>query len=130
MKYLLDTHYVLWLLTGDERSSHLVDMLSDQVNTVFFSSASIWEIAIKHAIGKIPIPPVEAYTFSIKQDLIELPITAEHTCLIDHLNKGSAADHNDPFDNILVAQAKAEGAKLITADRHILLYGEPCVWRA
>jgi PIN domain nuclease of toxin-antitoxin system len=102
----MDTHCLLWWANGD---SHLSTTAADQIQreTVFVSAASVWEIAIKFKIGKLPsaerfVGQMPAYLAS--QNFTILPITAEHALLAGMLQ----GNHRDPFDRMLLAQALEE----------------------
>ena len=128
MRYLLDTHVLIWALTGDSRADSVKRELIDSSNEVFFSSASIWEISIKQSIGKLSISPSEAIEYSEKQRFTELQINSMHAAAIAGLRyPENISPHKDPFDNMLIAQAKTEGLRLLTADEKIAVYLEPCI---
>ena len=117
-RLLVDTHVLLWALGGDPNlGDDARQALADPRNDVFVSAVSIWEIAIKRALGKLKIPShlatvVEAAGFS------ELPVTFFHAEQAGSLPR----HHGDPFDRMLVAQAQAEGLILVTADANIPRY--------
>lgn len=127
MKYLLDTHILLWALLGDKRLSSIKKDLKSPRNEIYFSSASIWEITIKNMKGKINVGGRDIFDKSIDMEYIELPIKSNHIALLTSLSRPESGFHTDPFDNILIAQAKAEGMILITKDSAILKYGESCI---
>lgn len=122
MKVLLDTQVWLWVLGEPARLSVAGRArLRSPANTFYLSAASIWEIVIKHAAGKLRLPdePV-AY---LRRRLAEtpaaiLPITHEHAMQVALL----PFHHRDPFDRILIAQAQVEGLHLMTADRQFKSY--------
>ena len=124
MKILLDTSILLWAIAGDKRANGLVDELTTPENQVYFSSASIWEVAIKYGKGRIPIPPEEVLEAAIQQGYTELPITATHSIGVNRLNKPEALNHSDPFDRILLSQAKDAGLLFYTSDEKIAAYDE------
>ena len=118
-RLLLDTHVLLWSLTEPQKLSRRTrDALEDAQNEVFASSVSVWEIAVKRALGKLKAPDnLEA---SIKeQDFIPLNLTFLHAEQAGAL----PPHHGDPFDRMLIAQAQVEGLILVTRDARILLYG-------
>lgn len=121
---LLDTHALLWSVGDEELLSPAVhDVLSAGVVPAYVSAASIWEIAIKRASGKLDAPEslldkVAAARF------IELQVTFEHGLLAGAL----PPHHKDPFDRMLVAQAQSEGLTLITNDERIAAYDVPVLW--
>lgn len=124
MKYLLDTHYLIWIPAGDRRTpASLISLLSDSENEFLFSTASLWEIANKHAAGRTDFP-FEARgirTRLMNAGFEELPVLGEHALAVESLE----AIHKDPFDRLLVAQAIVEGIVLLTADRTVAKYAGP-----
>lgn len=128
MRYLLDTHILIWAITGDSRADSIRDELTNSLNEVCYSSVSIWEIAIKHSIGKLVISPSEAIEYANKQRFTELPLEAAHAAsIIEVKYSEELALHKDPFDRILIAQAKMEGMTLVTADKKMANYSESCI---
>jgi PIN domain nuclease of toxin-antitoxin system len=124
MKLLLDTHLLLWAAGDPGRLSDTATaLISDPENELFFSAASLWEIAIKHGLGR---PDFKVDARVLRRGLLdngysELPIGSEHAVAI-----GSLPDiHKDPFDRILVAQATVEGITLLTADGLVAQYPGP-----
>jgi len=118
VRYLLDTHILLWWLTNDEKlSKELRHILTDAENIIYISSASVWEMAIKSQLGKLSMPDDLAETL-IEQGFLSLAITFEHAVLAGHL----PAVHRDPFDRMLLAQAKIENLTLLTHDKLLKKY--------
>jgi PIN domain nuclease of toxin-antitoxin system len=124
VKILLDTHILLWAAGQPE---HLPEaarvLLDDPRNVPVFSSASLWEIAIKSGLGRSDFQ-VDAR--SLRRELldngyVELAITSEHAVAIDLL----PPIHKDPFDRLLVAQSMVEGITLLTADSMVARYPAP-----
>lgn len=128
MKLLLDTHIWLWLIAEPERlRREALEALVSESNEVYFSAASAWEIVIKHSLGKLDLPlPPAAYVPSRVTALghIPLPVAQAHTLGIAEL----PLHHKDPFDRILIAQARVDGMHLVTADHIIRGYDVPLVW--
>lgn len=124
MKLLLDTHLLLWAADQHGRLSvDAVGLISDPANELFFSAASLWEIAIKQGLGREDFK-VDARL--LRRGLLdngynELPIVSEHAVAIDSL----PFIHKDPFDRMLVAQAMIEGITLLTADSILAQYPGP-----
>lgn len=124
MKLLLDTHVLLWAAGQPEQLSELArTLLEAPENELFFSAASLWEIAIKRGLGR---PDFRVDARLLRRGLLdagysELPITSEHAVAIDSLPN----IHKDPFDRMLVAQATAEGITLLTADASVGQYPGP-----
>ena len=112
MQLLLDTHVLLWSLAGDDRlGDRAVDLIEDGRNVVYVSAASIWEISIKRSLGKLRVPgdvPTEVDAASF----IRLPISFEHAVEVTALPDL----HADPFDRMLIAQARTERLTLMTHD--------------
>ena len=120
MKVLLDTHILLWWLSGDrslpQSARHVI---AKESNTVFVSAATAWEISIKKAIGKLSAPDdLESALFASQFEV--LPITIPHALAAGLLPN----HHDDPFDRMLVAQARHEGMRLLTHDSRLGLYGD------
>lgn len=122
MRFLLDTHIWLWTLTTPDRiRPQVLSRLVDADNGLLFSAAGSWEIAIKYRLGKLPLPepPAEFIPPRLVRDGIEpLPIKHEHAHGVAEL----PPHHNDPFDRLLIAQAKIERLTLVTADRAMVAY--------
>lgn len=122
MTVLIDTHCWLWWIESPERlSDRALDLIKRGENTVLFSAASSWEIAIKYAIGKIhlPEPPEEFIPKRLTRDsFTTIPIEHSHTLRTASL----PLHHSDPFDRLLVAQAQLENVPILTADPKIGLY--------
>lgn len=123
MRVLLDTHCWLWLCSEPERfSSSTLKRLSDRETERLISSASIWEIVIKHGLGKLalPIAPPAFVPSRLRTTQTDvLPISAAHALRVADLPD----HHRDPFDRMIVAQAMIEGTLLLTADKALRQYG-------
>ncbi len=123
MRLLLDTHILLWWLADDDR---LPAGPREAVNTaveVRFSTASVWEIAVKRALGRLDVP--EEYLDAVDAGEIDLlPITGRHA----EIARALPRHHEDPFDRMLVAQAAADDLTLVTADRRLTEYGVPLLY--
>ena len=124
MKLLLDTHILIWWLdpTISTLSKAAYDVISDGESLVFVSVATAWEITIKKALGKLDAPA------NLEEELARhrfqpLPITISHALAVGQL----PPHHNDPFDRILVAQAKVEGLTLVTRDEKLKMYDIPFI---
>lgn len=100
-------------------------MVEDPENAVLVSAATVWEVSIKHAIARsnMPMSGTEALGFFREAGYELIAISATHAALVDAL----PPLHTDPFDRLLVAQARAESARLLTADALVARYGEPVV---
>lgn len=123
MNLLLDTHALLWWLDDSPTLSKKArEFISDGGNMVFVSAVVIWEIRIKQSLGKLEIPSV--FRDALKNQAFEmLPITDEHAHLIEEL----PPHHRDPFDRMLIAQAKYEGLTLVTRDKIFMKYNVPII---
>ncbi len=122
MRFLLDTHCWLWLQTTPERlPSTLLETLGDRSVEIFFSAASAWELGIKCAVGRLELPdPPAVYVRRTMRRMgaRELPISHAHALAAAAL----PPLHRDPFDRMLIAQARLDRLTLITADRAITAY--------
>ena len=125
MKILLDTHVALWAVVDDPRLPRRArGLIEDEENTIVASVASVWEIAIKHALARggpnMPVSGAQALELFQAAGYEILAITATHVSAVDHL----PAHHSDPFDRLLVAQATTEPARLLTHDTQVAKYGD------
>lgn len=115
MKLLLDTQVALWWLTASPRLSKSSRMaMTTSASTV--SVASIWEIAIKHRLGKLPVAPGRFRDELLAAGITVLPVTDSHVVA----DSGLPASHTDPFDRLLVAVAAVEELSLFTADEDLV----------
>ncbi len=123
MKLLLDTHIVLWAAGQPEKLSESArSLLTASDNVLFFSAASIWEIVIKRGLGRedFKVNPRRLRKMLIAHGYTELPVTSEHAFTVEML----PMLHKDPFDRLLLAQARTEGMLLLTVDASISQYQE------
>ena len=131
MKILCDTHILIWYLTGDNRLSRKArTLIDDENNTIYFSIVSIWEVSIKHnrKPNVLTLSAQDFYQFCNDQGFEEYPLNQNHIFTIDSLSRPSnAPEHHDPFDRLLISQAKADELTFITHDSLIPYYNEPCV---
>ncbi len=122
MKYLLDTHiFIWWTINHSRLSENAAEIISDSDNLIYLSSASTWEIAIKSSVGKIVLPKHPENFIREQLDINDfniLNIKVDHTLRILEL----PMLHKDPFDRILIAQAKSEDLIIITDDSLIKQY--------
>jgi len=128
LKILLDTHCWLWMQARSERlSPQTRALLQDPENQLFLSAASSWEIAIKYALGKLPLPlPPTEYVPSRMETSGTSPLPVQHS---HALHAGSLPLHHaDPFDRLLIAQAQLENLKILTADGQFEAYEVDLLW--
>jgi PIN domain nuclease of toxin-antitoxin system len=111
-QFLIDTNILLWYFWGSDRVDSIKELIGSEAVNVYFSSVSLWEIAIKVRSGKLKLDLNELYAFTKKYDFTELPLTGD--CLKAYLNLPHI--HKDPFDHILLAQALTYPMRLITGD--------------
>ena len=128
MRLLLDTSAFLWFIAGDARFSETARLriLSDE-SEVFLSSVSVWEVAVKHSLGKLALPSPAA-TYVCRQRDIQgfraLPLSetdVEHLAKLPH-------HHRDPFDRMLICQCLEHGLRFVTSDPLIAAYPVPVLW--
>ncbi|TFV61233.1 type II toxin-antitoxin system VapC family toxin [Geodermatophilus sp. DF01-2] len=122
MKVLLDTHVAVWATHQSVRLGASRELLVD-ADQRLLSAVCVWELAIKQRLGKLSVgPDVRTWTRRVTSELAldHLAVTAEHAAAVEHLPDV----HRDPFDRLLVAQAVAEGAVLLTADDRLTGYGD------
>ena len=131
MNILLDTHIILWSLFKRENlPRRAVELLSSEDNTFFYSIASTWEIAIKHALhpDNVAFTGKELAGFCKEAGFLPLEVRDRHVFALETLSRpADAPRHNDPFDRMLIAQAKAENMVFLTHDSLIPYYGEQCI---
>lgn len=120
MRLLLDTHVLLWVLADDAALSNTARAEIDRAEAVYASAASIWEISIKSALGKLKIDQRCLPDRLIEAGFLPLPVTWEHANAVRKLPNL----HRDPFDRILIAQAITEPLRFMTADRTLADYSE------
>jgi len=126
LNLLLDTHVALWALTDSPKLPQKArTLILSPKTTVWVSVASVWEIAIKHALGRgdMPVSSQDAVRYFRESDYRLLTIEAEHVVAVEEL----PAHHQDPFDRILVAQALVEPMRLMTHDHLVALYSDTII---
>ena len=128
LRCLLDTQVIAWLAEGSTKlSEKSKDVILDPAAELYFSAASVWEMAIKISIGKLKLP-ISLRSMIERQveinGLQEIPVTSEHSLAVEHLE----ILHREPFDRILICQAQIEGMTIITSDQSILSYSVQSLW--
>ncbi len=128
MKFLLDTSVFLWAIAESQLlNSDAREILISGQHTLYLSVASSWEIAIKSSIKKLCLPEPAAHfvpNMLLKTGIRPLPITHDHALAVEDL----PFHHADPFDRLLVTQARRESMTLVTADKNILKYDVDALW--
>lgn len=128
LRYLLDTHALLWWWTDDPQLSvHARSLIADERHEIFVSAASAWEIATKHRLGKLPEAGDALPRFNelIQADGFQhLPVSYLHA-----LKAGAYSHaHRDPFDRMLAAQSEIEALPLVTCDSALAAFGTRMIW--
>lgn len=126
MNLLLDTHVALWAITDSPKLPQKArDLIQSPKATVWVSAANVWEIAIKHSLGRgdMPVSGKNAMRYFQESGYRFLPVEAEHAVAVEEL----PALHQDPFDRILVAQALIEPMRLITHDDTVARYSDTII---
>ena len=131
MKYLLDTHILIWTLFSDDKlPTNAKSIINNPKNDLYYSAASVWEVVIKHnkMPSKMPVTGEDLVKFCHRAGIMSLPITSEHTIGVGNLSRTpNTPPHNDPFDKLLISQAKIEKFTLITHDKLLAGYNEKYV---
>jgi PIN domain nuclease of toxin-antitoxin system len=124
VRLLADTHAALWLLGEDERLSPTADrMLTDASNEILLSAAVVWEVAIKRSLGKLDAPDGFAQLL-LDAGALPLAVSIDHARAVRTL----PWHHRDPFDRMLVVQAKIEDAVLVSGDERLQAYDVRVAW--
>ncbi|SCC94550.1 conserved hypothetical protein [Thiomonas sp. X19] len=126
MNLLLDTHVALWAITDSPKLPKTArELIASPKSVVWVSAASVWEIAIKHALGRgdMPVSGQDASRYFQESGYRFLPIEPEHAIAVE----GLPAHHQDPFDRILVAQAMVEPMRLMTHDPMMARYNDSII---
>ena len=127
MRFLLDTHVLLWWIDDDPRMSGRSVSLISHADTVLVSIASVWEIAIKAGLGQLEVPP-DLRRYLVRQlarnEFELLPVLFEHAVAVRDL----PLHHRDPFDRLLIAQSLTERLVLISHDARMKAYAIEVLW--
>jgi len=131
MNLLLDTHLLIWTLNEDPKlPAKAKEMILDPGNSIYYSSVSIWEIAIKHAIhpDNVEFTGKELSGFCQEAGFLPVEVKDRHVFALETLKRpDNAPRHNNLFDRMLIAQAKAENLTFLTHDELLPYYGESCI---
>lgn len=131
MKVLVDTHIAIWAVLNDPKlPERAKEIILDERNEIFYSTASVWKITIKHMLhpDKIRISGSLLEKGCEDNGYLVLPVLNKHVFALETLKRTQGApQHNDPFDRIMVAQAKEENLMFLTHDSLIPYYGEPFI---
>lgn len=128
MDLILDTHTVIWFITDDDQlSSFSKEAIQDIQNRCYVSIATLWEMGIKYSLGKLELNAGLNKIFELIFDsgLLLLPITPDHILT----NTNLPFHHRDPFDRLIIAQAKREGFTIISKDQEFEKYDISLMWR-
>ena len=126
MNLLLDTHVALWAITDSPKLSKKArELIESPKSSVWISAATVWEIAIKHGLGRgdMPVSSLDALRYFRESGYRFLPVEPEHAAAVEDL----PAHHGDPFDRILIAQAIVEPMRLITHDPVVARYSDAII---
>jgi PIN domain nuclease of toxin-antitoxin system len=129
VRLLLDTHIAIWAIIEDPRLSRTASSLIDnEANEIFVSAGSLWEISIKHALGRngvsdMPFSSAEALGYFTEAGYHFLEVTPLHAVKVEEL----PLLHSDPFDRLLIAQSLAEPLRLVTHDQRVSRYSDSII---
>lgn len=126
MNILLDTHIALWAITDSPRlSAQARELIQAPVSTLWVSVASLWEITIKHSLGRgdMPVSGKDARGYFEQSGYRMLSVEAEHVLAV----AGLPPHHQDPFDRLIIAQALTEPMRLMTHDQQLLRYSDTVI---
>lgn len=118
-RLLVDTQIAVWWLSGDSRLTAPTRAVIERATHAYLSSVSLWELVIKLGKGCLELP--SGFEVALLDDFVELPLTFDHVLE----SRALPSVHRDPFDRMLVAQARAEGLRVVTSNRAIEAYGVP-----
>jgi len=131
MNLLLDTHIAIWALNDDPALSEKArELILDPDNTIYYSTVSVWEVLLKHTRrpGNIPFDESDFSEGCREAGFVPLSLTDKHVLAVHTLSRPNyIKEHNDPFDRLLLAQAKVENFSFLTHDELIPGYEEKCV---
>ena len=130
MNILLDTHIAIWAISNHPNLSQKArEMIADPDNTIYFSSVSVWEVLLKHDSPRnnLTLTPEQFAGYCEESGYYQLHMSVKHVLAASSLDISRIdKEHRDPFDRLLLSQAKAENYSFLTHDTRILLYNEKC----
>ena len=130
MNILLDTHIAIWAIANHPNLSQKArEFISDPDNTIYFSSISVWEVLLKHDSPKnnLTLSPEQFVEYCEESGFYKLHLSTKHVLVASSLDVSKVdKEHRDPFDRLLLSQAKAENYSFLTHDARIPLYKEKC----
>lgn len=130
MNILLDTHIAIWAISNHPNLSEKArKLISDPDNTIYFSSVSVWEVLLKHDSPKnnLTLTPDQFVGYCEESGYYQLHMSARHVMAASSLDLSKVdREHRDPFNRILLSQAKSENYSFLTHDPRIPLYNEKC----
>ena len=127
MRYLLDTHAIIWYVEdSSELPKKIADIIDNPENEIYISLISLWEIALKASLGKLDLKlPIDEFLINIRsRDFIFLQIKDEYLSRL----LGLPFVHKDPFDRLIISSALAEDLTIITVDENIKKYDVSYIW--
>lgn len=131
MNLLLDTHILLWALSEDPRLPEKAkELILDENNAIYYSAVSVWEIAIKHANhpDSVTMTGKELAQYCEEAGYLPLEMRNKHVFSLEGISRQEdAPPHHDPFDRMLIAQAKEENMSFVTHDALLPYYNEKCI---
>ena len=130
MKILLDTHILMWLFSGDDRLSQRALALINNSDELLCSAVTIWEISVKHSHDPYGFDLTAEKMIHLCEEngILQLPVFSRHIPALSSLHRQENAPvHKDPFDRIMIAQAKTDNLFFVTHDSLIKYYDEPCI---
>lgn len=128
MKYLIDTHVLIWIINDDEKlNKKVADLYMNEDNEIFISIASIWEMAIKISLKKLILP--SALPVFVQEHILGNNIQIFNLELSNIYSLESLPyHHRDPFDRIIISQAISENIPIISYDKQFVNYDVKCIW--
>lgn len=124
MKLLLDTNALLWWFDDNPKLGRRARaLIANSDSELMTSIVSLWEVSVKHRVGKMKANAAEIGRWLPSEGIALVPVKIAHLVALEAL----PSHHKDPFDHLILAQAKVEGAKIVTSDRAMADYGIACV---